>query len=81
MQITREIQKRANIVARQAGHGIADEIIFDKTAKADHVKSHIAYGYRKFTTGEYVPHAYRKNFGWKNTYYQAAETIVVLAVQ
>ena len=30
------------------------------------------YGYRKNTTGEYVSHAYRSNFGWKNTYYQRA---------
>lgn len=34
------------------------------------------FGYRKNTTNEYVPNAYRANFGWKNTYYQAAECIV-----
>ena len=32
----------------------------------------IPCGYRKNTTGEYVPNAYRRNFGWKNTFYQRA---------
>ena len=30
------------------------------------------FGYRKCTTGEYVPNSYVSNFGWKNTYYQHA---------
>jgi hypothetical protein len=34
------------------------------------------YGYRKCTTGEYVPFKYRCNFGWKNTYYQSAKIIM-----
>ena len=33
-------------------------------------------GYRKYTTGEYVPKKYLSHFGWKNTYYQKAECTV-----
>lgn len=33
-------------------------------------------GYRKNTTDEYVPNAYRANFGWKNTYYQHARLAI-----
>lgn len=33
------------------------------------------FGYRKYTTGEYVSNKYRAHFGWKNTYYQPAEII------
>ena len=33
---------------------------------------HLDFGYRKKTTGEYVPNKYLNNFGWKNTYYQHA---------
>lgn len=43
----------------------------------------IAYmpcGYRKHTTDQYVPNAYRSNFGWKNTYYQAASLVVTFRV-
>ena len=38
-------------------------------------------GYRKLTTDEYVPQAYRANFGWKNTYYQAAKLTIYVVVQ
>ena len=72
---TPEQQKRANQIARQAGYGTATEIIF---GDAEKVVSHTSYGYRKETTGEYVPKAYLNNFGWKNTYYQHAETVVML---
>jgi len=75
-----DIQKRANIVARQSGYGKATEIIIDPTAAKDYVKKHTPFGYRKITTGEYVPNKYRCNFGWKNTYYQSAETVVVLSL-
>lgn len=37
---------------------------------------YVKYGYRKFTTGEYVSNAYRKKFGWKNTYYQNAKITI-----
>lgn len=70
-----ENQKKANIIARKAGYGKATKII---TGNEDKVISHTDFGYRKVTTGEYVPHAYRNNFGWKNTYYQKAETVVMI---
>lgn len=38
------------------------------------------YGYRKHTTGEYVPHKYRIHFGWKNTYYQNAVSEVIVPI-
>lgn len=68
-------QKRANIIARQHGYGRATKIV---KGDADRVVSHVAYGYRKYSTGAYVPNAYRLKFGWKNTYYQCAETTVML---
>lgn len=37
---------------------------------------HTASGYRKYTTGEYVPNSYRDKFGWKNTYYQSASLVI-----
>lgn len=36
------------------------------------------HGYRKYTTDEYVPNAYRRNFGWKNTYYQPAKLVITI---
>lgn len=38
-------------------------------------------GYRKLTNGEYVHNSYRCNFGWKNTYYQHAETVVAVPLE
>ena len=73
-------QQRANSVARANGYGSATTILFEENAKKDYVKKHIHFDYRKHTTGEYVSIAYRANFGWKNTYYQHAETVVVLAI-
>lgn len=40
----------------------------------------VPYGYRKITTGEYVPNIYRYRFGWKNTYYQHACLTVTIPV-
>lgn len=71
----REFKKVANTIARRAGYGMATEIIRGDDNK---VVSHISFGYRKCTTGEYVPSSYRSNFGWKNTYYQHAETVVMV---
>jgi hypothetical protein len=71
--ITKEQQKKANIVARRAGYQKATKIVFTGENK---VISRTNGGYRKYTTGEYVSNAYRTKFGWKNTYYQHAETIV-----
>jgi hypothetical protein len=75
MEITKEQQKRANIIARRNGHNKATKIVF---GDSDKIVSTIAFGYRKKTTGEYVSNSYRKNFGWKNTYYQRVECVVML---
>ena len=74
------IQILANRIARREGYGLATEIRIDRRLKpgTGRVISHTRYGYRKYTTGEYVPNKYLANFGWKNTYYQHAETVVVL---
>lgn len=76
----KEIQKMANSIARKRGYGFASEIIFTNTDKPK-VKKHTCYGYRKYTTGEYVSNSYRANFGWKNTYYQNAQTTVEIPLQ
>jgi hypothetical protein len=78
MNITPEIQKWANSIARRAGYGTATEIIINPDCVIAKVLRHTQYGYRKRTTGEYVPMTYIRNFGWKNTYYQCAETVVEL---
>jgi len=69
-------QRRANVVARRAGYGRATTVVI---GDRDTVLEHTPYGYRKLSTGEYVTSAYRSNFGWKNTYYQNAETTVMIA--
>ncbi len=71
--------RRANSIARKAGYGKATHIIFQIEGE-ETVISHTHYGYRKYSTGEYVPNAYRANFGWKNTYYQTAKTVVRLKI-
>jgi hypothetical protein len=75
--ITAKLQKRANIIARRNGYGKATKIVLGAENK---VVKHRRYGYVKNTTGEYVPNAYRNNFGWKNTHYVAAETVVMVAI-
>jgi len=67
------LQKLANIEARQRGKGSATSIRFSPELLSPVIK-HISFGYRKYTTGQYVPNSYRSHFGWKNTYYQNAET-------
>jgi len=71
----KQYYRTANIIARRDGYSIATKILRGPDNK---VIEHISYGYRKYTTGEYVPNAYRDKFGWKNTYYQHAETIVMV---
>ena len=73
-----DIQKTANAIARRSGYGVATTVIL---GTEDRVLSHTRYGYRKYTTGEYVSNKYRNHFGWKNTYYQPALTTVVVAVE
>ena len=38
-------------------------------------------GFRKKTTGEYVPNAYMNNFGWKNCYYQPSVREVFIPIE
>ncbi len=78
--ITPQQQRQANACARKCGHGRATTVILDSDISEPKLISHVAYGYRKNTTGEYVPNAYRNNFGWKNTYYQHAETTVAIPI-
>lgn len=72
-----QIVRKANSIARAEGCGRAThfEIVEDEPSR---VVAHTPYGYRKWTTGEYVPKAYIYNFGWKNTYYQHAQTFVAI---
>ena len=58
------------------GAGRATEI---RLGEHDRVLAHTRRGYRKSSTGEYVAKAYLANFGWKNTYYQHAKTVVEVA--
>ena len=73
-----ELQLIANRIARKGGANAATEIRINKSFKSGNgrVKEYLRYGWRKFTTGEYVPISIRNNFGWKNTYYQHAECVV-----
>lgn len=71
------VQNAANAYAKECGWSRATAM------KAAEIAEPVTgdcrqYGYRKFSTGEYVPNSYITNFGWKNTYYQHAvfETIV-----
>ena len=76
--ITDSQQQKANAIARKHHHGRATEVIL---GSRDRVISHTPYGYRKCSDGQYVPNVYRASFGWKNTYYQAAETVVEINTQ
>lgn len=73
-----ELRRLANATARAAGYGRATAILHDPSLTAPEVREHTRYGYRKYTTGQYVPNRYRTNFGWRNTYYQPAKTTVAL---
>ena len=75
-EVTREQQRAANVAARKAGFGWATDVRVNPEITEARVVAHTPYGYRKNTTGQYVPTSYRSNFGWKNTYYQNAETVV-----
>lgn len=75
--VTASLKKQANTIARAAGYLRADQIIF---GNRDCVPTHTDAGHRKHTTGEYVRFAYLRNFGRKDTYYQRAHTVVMLAI-
>ncbi len=71
---------QANSIARQSGFGKATAIVIAKRFGPGRGKviDYTPYGYRKKSNDEYVPRAYLRNFGWKNTYYQCAECVVAL---
>lgn len=73
--LTKLYQKRANAIARKEGFRRATKIIL---GNEDRVISHVTCGYRKRSNGEYVKSGYLNNFGWRNTYYQHAETTVMI---
>ena len=56
-----ELQLIANRIARKYGTNAATEIIINRSFKPGNgrVKEYLRYGWRKYTTGEYVPNAYR----------------------
>ena len=69
----KSLQQFANAVARSEGFQRATEI---RPGPETKILDYTRFGYRKYTTGQYVPNAYLNNFGWKNTYYQHAKTVV-----
>ena len=76
-KIMKTLQQVANSIARKNGANIATNIIFADIPEGI-VTKHVKYGYFKNTTGERVPNAYRRKFGWKNTHYGAAVCEVTL---
>jgi len=70
--------KTANQIARDFGTNRATEIVIGNESK---VISYTSFGYRKKTTGQYVPTTYLSNFGWKNTYYQHAICKVMVNIE
>ncbi|MHB8387502.1 MAG: hypothetical protein ACYDAO_09315 [Thermoplasmataceae archaeon] len=70
--------KTPNQIARTVHMLRATEIIIGDDTKVLRTQR---FGYRKNTTGEYVPKKYLSNFGWKNTYYQPAECVVMLNIE
>lgn len=85
LQSTEEITRRKNmkklsidpqVVANSRAHRSGASTATIIVGNNLYVREHIPFGYRKYTTGEYVHKAYRRNFGWKNTYYQHAECTV-----
>jgi len=74
----KNLQQIANSFARTQGWGRATKISFDDKITEPKLGKTVEYGFRKKTTGQYVPKAYLNNFGWKNTYYQHAVCEVVL---
>lgn len=72
----------ANAFARQNGRGRATDITLVHHLPAGQmaIGATTAYGYRKSSTGEYVPNAYMRKFGWKNCYYQSAQCEILVGV-
>jgi hypothetical protein len=74
-QHVKDFYRCANKISRRNGYSKATAIV---RGTANKVISRVNPGYRKYTSGEYVSAAYRKHFGWKNTYYQKAVTVVMI---
>jgi hypothetical protein len=74
-QHVKDFYRYANRIARNHRYWKANIIV---RGNEDKVVSRVKNGYRKYTTGEYVAKAYLRNFGWKNTYYQPAITVVMV---
>jgi hypothetical protein len=70
-----QIKKLALTFARKKGYNSVTSIVISTDNK---ILEHTKFGYRKYTTGEYVSNAYRDKFGWKNTYYQPAVTHLMI---
>lgn len=68
-------QQLANAYARTQGYGKATSVVLGSEYK---IIERVHNGYRKNTTNQYVPNAYLRNYGWKNTYYQNAITVVMV---
>lgn len=69
---------RAEIKRHQTNWSVVD---VDFCAAGKLRTEFIPRGYRKNTTGEYVPNSYLNNFGWKNTYYQHASLYITIPEQ
>ncbi|NCU38995.1 hypothetical protein EOL96_08230 [Candidatus Saccharibacteria bacterium] len=73
------LKQAANAFAKQDGWNRATAVKAAETEEPS-MGECTRYGYRKRTTGEYVPNAYLANFGWKNTYYQNAVSEVSVPI-
>lgn len=71
------LKQYLNAFARENKYGFYTHIIPGEKLQ---IIKRLPAGYRKYTTGEYVPNAYRANFGWKNTYYQHAITKIEVPI-
>jgi len=71
-----EIKTKSNSFARKNNFGKATKLV--KGENDFEIVNSTQFGYRKYTTGEYVPNAYMNKFGWKNCYYQNAECVIAI---
>lgn len=71
------LKQYCNAVARECGYGFCTHIIPGEKLQ---IIERVRTGYRKYTTGQYVPNKYLANFGWKNTYYQHAITKIEVPI-
>ena len=76
--IVKQLDKKANIIARKAGYGKATDY---RLGVHSRVVERTEPGYYKNTTNERVPFEYIKKFGWKNCRYVHAYTLIELDVR